>query len=84
MIRRLYIRDFAIIKELELNFNDGMTVITGETGSGKTLIIKAISIAFGAKCNRSMIRHGSQKMIIEVCYDENIIRRIIRNINRSV
>ena len=78
MIRRLYIRDFAIIKELELNFNAGMTVITGETGSGKTLIIKAISIAFGAKCNRSMIRHGSQNMIIEICYDENIIRRIIR------
>ena len=77
MIKNLYIKNFAIIKELDLSFNDGLTAITGETGSGKTLILKAISIAFGASCDRNMVRHGSKSAIIEVVYDQNIIRRII-------
>jgi len=78
MIKNLYIKNFAIIKELDISFNDGLTAITGETGSGKTLILKAISIAFGANCDRNMVRHGSKSAIIELFYDDNIIRRIIR------
>ena len=78
MIKNLYIKNFAIIKELDLSFNDGLTVITGETGSGKTLILKALSIAFGGSCDRNMVRHGSKSAIIEVVYDQNVIRRIIR------
>ena len=78
MINSLYIKNFAIIKELEVSFNDGLTVITGETGSGKTLILKAISIAFGGACDRNMVKHGAKSAIIEVFYNQNVIRRIIR------
>ena len=79
MIKSIYIRDFAIIKELEVSFNDGLTIITGETGSGKTLLLKALSIAFGASCDRNMVRYGCRRAIIEVIYDQSIIRRIIRD-----
>ena len=79
MIKSLYIKNFAIIKELDISFNSGFTVITGETGSGKTLILKAISIALGGNCDRSMVRHGSKSAIFEIAYDQSIVRRIIRH-----
>ena len=46
MIRRLSVKDFAIIEELEVSFNEGLTVITGETGAGKSLILKLMKILF--------------------------------------
>ena len=49
MIDKIYIKDFAIVRELELSFLDGFTVITGETGAGKSLIVKALSLALGLK-----------------------------------
>ena len=48
MIDKIYIKDFAIIRELDLPLMNGFTVITGETGAGKSLIVKALSIALGS------------------------------------
>ena len=45
MIKRLFIKDFAIINELELSIKDGLTIITGETGAGKSIILKSLGIA---------------------------------------
>ena len=47
MIKRLFIKDFAIINELELPIKGGLTIITGETGAGKSIILKSLGIALG-------------------------------------
>ena len=48
MINKIYIKDYAIVRELELSFLNGFTVLTGETGAGKSLIVKALSLALGS------------------------------------
>lgn len=71
MIRSLNVKDFAIIEDLKLDFKDGMTVLTGETGAGKSLIIDTISLLLGARADSSMIRHGKTKAIVEGIFDYN-------------
>ena len=51
MIQRLYIKDFAIIDEIDINFKPGLTVITGETGSGKSILLHALGVSLGAKAD---------------------------------
>ena len=68
MINRLYTRDFAILKELELEFMPGFTIITGETGAGKSILLQALSLALGAKGNKNMV-----KSIFEI--NENIEKK---------
>ena len=59
----------AIIESLELDFRDGMTVLTGETGAGKSIIIDAISLVLGARASSDMIRHGEDKGAIEATFN---------------
>ena len=85
MIKRLLIKNFAIIKELEIALKDGLTVITGETGAGKSLILKSLSILLGGKGDRTYVRTGSEKSVLEVEVNSNskkIYRRLIRNSGR--
>ena len=65
MINRLSIVNIAIINKLSINFNDGLNIITGTTGSGKSIIINSISYLLGAKFNKDLIRTGSNKASIE-------------------
>ncbi len=65
MIKKLYIKNMAIIDELNINFADKLNIITGETGSGKSLIVKAIQILIGGKMNKDTIRSGEKEMMIE-------------------
>lgn len=65
MIAALKIKNFAIIDDLNIEFNKGMTVLTGETGSGKSIIIDAIGLLFGERASTEMVRHGEKKAIIE-------------------
>ncbi|PSB91873.1 DNA repair protein RecN [Candidatus Pandoraea novymonadis] len=58
MLRNLSIRDFVIVDRLDLEFSDGFTVFSGETGAGKSILIDAISIALGERCDARMIRRG--------------------------
>ncbi len=61
MLINLQIKDFLLINELELDFFTGLTVITGETGSGKSITIDALLLIFGAKANSEIIRQGQQQ-----------------------
>jgi len=65
MLKELRIQNFAIIDNQELRFSSGMTVLTGETGAGKTIVIDAISLLIGTRANLDMIRHGESKAVIE-------------------
>ena len=65
MLKSLNIRNYAIIEELNLEFSDGFTVFTGETGAGKSIIVGALSYLIRGKADPSVIRSGADKAIIE-------------------
>ncbi|AFZ35849.1 DNA replication and repair protein RecN [Stanieria cyanosphaera PCC 7437] len=68
MLLGLRISNFALIDRLELDFNRGLNVLTGETGAGKSIILDAIDVALGGKVNHRMIRAGCQRAIIEATF----------------
>ncbi|MDT3738648.1 MAG: DNA repair protein RecN [Candidatus Kapabacteria bacterium] len=66
MIRNLYIKDFALIESSRVDFSDGLNVIIGETGSGKSMLIEALIIAFGGRASSDLIRNNASKAVIEI------------------
>lgn len=65
MLSEISIKNFAIIENLEVTFNDGLTVLTGETGAGKSIIIDAVQLLAGGRGSQEFIRHGSTKAELE-------------------
>lgn len=65
MLLEISIKNFAIIEEISLNFEKGMTVLTGETGAGKSIIIDAMNMMLGSRATTDVIRHGAPKAEIE-------------------
>ena len=61
MLQELSIRNFAIIDDLTVSFSDGLTVLTGETGAGKSIIIDAVHLLAGGRGSLEFIRHGAKK-----------------------
>ena len=71
MLRELYIQDYAIIEQLQLRFDPGFTVLTGETGAGKSIIIGALSLLLGGRGGTDFIRAGAERAIIEGTFSLN-------------
>lgn len=71
MINHISISNFAIIENTEIDLTDGLNVITGETGAGKSIVIEAVSLALGARADSSFIRHGENKAVVELAADIN-------------
>lgn len=69
MLRHLHIRDFALIGEISLDFSPGMTVLLGETGAGKSIIIDALAAALGERTSADSVRTGAKKCILEATFD---------------
>ena len=70
MITNLHIKNIGIIEDVEIGFNSGLNVLTGETGAGKTLIIGALAIISGGRFSKEMIRKGEKNSFVEICmYD---------------
>lgn len=69
MLQELSIQNFAIIRKLNLTFNDGMTVLTGETGAGKSIIIDAVGLLTGGRGSQDFIREGADRAILQGLYD---------------
>ena len=65
MLQKLKIKNIALIENLEVNFDNGLNVITGETGSGKSIIIDSINFLLGARADKSLIRYGEDKAKVE-------------------
>lgn len=66
MINHISIKNFAIIENSEIDFHEGLNIITGETGSGKSIVIEAISLALGSRADSSYVRTGTDKAIIQL------------------
>ena len=90
MISTLHIKNIGIIEDLNIDFNKGLNVLTGETGAGKTLIIDSLEIISGGRFSKEMIRRGASNSFVELCMyvpnsekseDGNII--VSREINSS-
>lgn len=69
MLTHLLINDFAIIEKLELELGHGLTVITGETGAGKSIMMDALNLTLGQRADASSVRHGSEKADILAVFD---------------
>lgn len=69
MLQTLSIRQFAIIDQLDIELKEGLTVLSGETGAGKSIIIDAISQLIGARASQNLVRHGENKAIVEGVFD---------------
>lgn len=73
MLSRLEIRDFALIDHIVIDFRNGLTILTGETGAGKSIIIDSIGAITGNRVNKDMIRHGRDCSVITAVFeDENL------------
>ena len=69
MLTALKIRDFAIIDELELTLRPGLTVLTGETGAGKSIMVDALQLLAGGRAGAEMIRHGAERADLSATFD---------------
>jgi DNA repair protein RecN (Recombination protein N) len=71
MLKELSVKNFAIIEDINVSFNDNMTVLTGETGAGKSLIIDTISLLLGARADSDMIRYNESKAVVKGVFSHN-------------
>ncbi|MBO5435988.1 AAA family ATPase, partial [bacterium] len=71
MIRQIRVKDYILIDELTANFHEGLNVITGETGAGKSIIISAIDNAFAPRVSKEVIKNGCEKAVIELTIENS-------------
>ena len=88
MIDHISIKNFAIIENSEVSFEDGLNIITGETGSGKSIAVEAVSLALGARADTSTIRTGTDKAVVELLGsldgEEIVIRREVSSSGKNI
>ena len=69
MLVELSIRDFILIDRLDLSFNDGLTVLSGETGAGKSILLDALSLAIGGRGETGFIRHKKDQAVVTASFE---------------
>lgn len=83
MLKHLHIENYALISHLDIDFSAGFSVLTGETGAGKSIILGALSLVLGARADNKVITDGETKCIIEAEFDDYIIRRELYSNGKS-
>ncbi|MEK6757394.1 MAG: DNA repair protein RecN, partial [Bacteroidota bacterium] len=76
MLKTLLIKNYAVIEEIEVEFESGLNIITGETGAGKSILIDALSLVLGERANADVVRKGADKAIVEAIFSVSGNRRI--------
>ena len=68
MLLELHVKNLALIERADVEFGEGLNILTGETGAGKSIIIGSVSMALGGKASRDSIRHGADYAYIELVF----------------
>ena len=68
MLKTLLIKNYALIEEIEVEFESGLNIITGETGAGKSILIDALSLVLGERASSEVIRRGADKAVVEAVF----------------
>ncbi|GMQ81387.1 MAG: DNA repair protein RecN [Rhodothermia bacterium] len=76
MLKSLYIRNYALIDELEVEFSGGFSIITGETGAGKSILVGALKVILGGRAQTDSIRSGTKKAIVEGVFDVSDVAEV--------
>ena len=78
MLINLHVKNLALIEEVDVDFTNGLIVLTGETGAGKSLILGSVNIALGNKVSKDVIRTGADFSIVELTFlvNDEIIKKI--------
>ncbi len=76
MLQSLSVQDYALIKELEMEFESGLNIITGATGAGKSILIGALRMILGERANTDVVREGTSKAVVEGIFDDADTERI--------
>lgn len=79
MLISLHVKNLALIKETEVNFKEGLNILSGETGAGKSIIIGSINLALGARADKDLIRTGAEYALVELVFqvtDEDVLSTI--------
>ncbi|MBQ7975884.1 MAG: AAA family ATPase [Clostridia bacterium] len=71
MLRELYIKNVAVIENVHIEFKQGLNVLTGETGAGKSIIIDSINMILGERTSRDFVRYNSDKARVQAVFDAN-------------
>ena len=68
MLLNVHVKDLALIEDVDICFGDGLNILTGETGAGKSIIIGSIGVALGAKAGKDLIRQGAEYALVELVF----------------
>ncbi|WP_099188140.1 DNA repair protein RecN [Tepidibacter mesophilus] len=82
MILEMYIKNFALAEEIRIDFEEGFNILTGETGSGKSIIIDALNLCLGGRYDKSFVRKGTDKGLVEVTFNvtnEKVIEELLES-----
>ncbi|HGX93539.1 MAG TPA: DUF2813 domain-containing protein, partial [Candidatus Tenderia sp.] len=77
MLNQIHIRDFAIIDKLELDLRAGMTVLTGETGAGKSILVDALGLVLGDRADSDTVRHNAKRAEISASFAVDTMPHIL-------
>ena len=69
MLSRLQVRNYVLIDSLEIDFPEGLIIITGQTGAGKSILLGALSLIMGSKADSSMLSDGADNCVVEAEFD---------------
>ncbi len=83
MLKSLYIKNYALIEELTIECNNGLTILTGETGAGKSIIIDALSMILGERADSDVVRKGSEKAIVEAIFRVENLQKLKQLLNEQ-
>lgn len=83
MLQHLHIQNYALISHLDIDFTEGFSILTGETGAGKSIILGALALVMGARADLKTITEGEDRCVIEADFGEYLIRRELNRNGRS-
>ena len=83
MLSRLTVKNLAIVEKVEVDFAPGLTVITGETGAGKSVLMGALELVLGGRADASVVRDGAKEAEVEAVFDGKVVRRTVTAQGRS-